>query len=111
MAGIGICSNTEERCGLSFASPRLSRLFGLLRTIQHRRNSGVNADELLHHLNEYVDFYQQGEACLHCGGVLVLATRPTSLLLDGSPERTQVERQNQVLQAGYDLESMGILKF
>jgi hypothetical protein len=110
MAGFGICSSNEKRCGLSYESPRVSRLFGLIRTIHQRRSSGNNADDLLPHLTGFVDFFQEGISCRQCGGDLVLVTKATAGLPEGNPERNQAEQQNEALQAGYEMQGFGILR-
>ncbi len=109
MPDFGVCSSNEERCGLSFESYTLNRLFGIIAAIEERTLSGGNADELTPHLSEFIRFFQTGAFCSQCSSPLVCVTQPTAGLAADSEERRRRVRSNQVLGAGYKLRAMGVL--
>src|SRR3989442_10547787 len=89
MPDFGVCSSNEERCGLSFESYTLNRLFGIIAAIEERTLSGGNADELTPHLSEFIRFFQTGAFCSQCSSPLVCVTQPTAgLAADRSEEHT-----------------------
>ena len=109
MPDFGVCSSNEERCGLSFESHTLNRLFGTIAAIEARRRSGGNADELTPHLSEFIRFFQTGAFCSQCTSPLVRVTQPTAGLAADNEERRRRVRLNKVLDAGYKLQAMGVL--
>src|SRR2546425_5909355 len=88
MPDFGVCSSNEERCGLSFESHTLNRLFGVIAAIEERTLSGGNADELTPHLSEFIRFFQTGAFCSQCSSPLVCVTQPTAGLAADS-ERSE----------------------
>ncbi len=109
MPDFGVCSSNEERCGLSFESYTLNRLFNIIAAIQARTLSGGNADELTPHLSEFIRFFQTGAFCSQCTSPLVRVTQSTAGLAADNEERRRRIRLNQVLDAGYKLQAMGVL--
>src|SRR5579883_317556 len=111
MTTYGVCPSSEERCGLSFESARIDRLFELLRVIQARSLAGGNSRELLPHLRQFVTFFQSSDSCGHCGQPLSFITQPTAGLDPDSAEYRHTRRVNELLDKIPVLQNLGILDF
>jgi hypothetical protein len=108
MHTFGVCCNTKG-CDLSYISDKLTPLFDLLRAINGRRNEGRDIDELLPQLDRFERFFQEGHACLHCGGSLIQMTQPTAGLVAGSEDYKRAVRANLVMEALSSLQGLGKL--
>lgn len=107
MAGYGICTSTEERCGLSAFSPNTDQLIQRVRVIQEHGKTGHDVTRLVEHLGAYRQLYQTGTTCAQCGGGLFLLTQPTANL--NEQEARTVEHLNSMLMLADTLVAMGVL--
>lgn len=110
MADFGVCTSSEERCGLSYQSLALNRLPDLIGVIQRRRLDGRDADELLPQLNRFLRFFQEGSFCSECKGPLIKTVRPTVHLKRDSQEYQEATRANEMIEAMYQLQALGKLE-
>ena len=104
----GVCASGQ--CELSSQSQELTTLFELIATIDRRGQEGRPLDNLDTLLQRYARFFQPARSvfCAMCGRPLILNTQPTLAIVDQN-EKTIIERTNQLLGAGFRLQSMGIL--
>jgi hypothetical protein len=104
----GLCSGSEERCGLSFESHGLTPLFDIIRVIEARRLEGHKADNLVERLHGYLKFFQDGQFCSNCSSKIT-TTQPTAQLNSGSEEYRRAVRANQALDARDRLQALRVL--
>jgi hypothetical protein len=108
--GIGVCRSKEERCGLSFESHALTKMYQLIHTIQARTLSGGDAHELKPQLSEFLVFFQRGDSCSQCGNPLERSKLATAGI-DDVAEYNRKLNLNRILEAADKLQAMGVLPF
>jgi hypothetical protein len=109
MPDFGVCTSSEERCGLSYESFGLSLLPELIRVIQQHRLEGRDADKLLLQLNRFVRFFQEGTFCSDCEAPLIKTVHPTAHLVRDTQEYKQTTRANEMIEAMHQLQALGKL--
>jgi hypothetical protein len=109
MPDYGICSSSEERCGLSYQSHGLSRLPELIRVIEQRRLEGKDANALVQQLGAFMRFFQDRDFCSECGAVLIKMTYPTAKLVPGSEEYRRTTKANEMIDAMHRLQALRVL--
>ena len=105
---IGVCSSQEERCGLSFESHSLTRMYQLIHTIQARTMSGGDAHDLKPQLSQFLLFFQSGDSCSQCGSPLERFKQKTAGI-DEVAEYNRKLKLNQILEAADKLQAMGVV--
>jgi hypothetical protein len=107
MAGFGVCEN--EECELSYNRPALKGLFERIVVVEARERRYANATDILPYLKHFEQFFQSSEICSKCGKFLYRVTQPTAGLQAGSTEHIRRTHLNDLLNAGYKLQSWGVL--
>jgi len=111
MPAFGVCSSPAEKCSLSFDRPALGALFRRIEALDRHRAAGSDADVEIPFLKPFLEFFQSGVSCSRCKGLLAVGTQPTAGIAGNSDEYRRTVKLNRVLEAGYRLQSLGILPF
>jgi len=99
MPDVGVCGGNPNDCRLSFMNRDLDGLLNRL------RDEGPNIATL----RPFATFFQADPICAECGQATVRLTQPTAGLATEGEEYMRLTRLNQLLEAGYRLQEMGVL--
>jgi hypothetical protein len=109
VADFGLCTSSQDRCGLSVENHALDRLLRLLQTLEAKRLAGSNADVEVPIIAHFREFFQTDVNCQNCGSLLARVTQPTSGLPREGEEYIRRSRMNQIFDAGYKMQAEGII--
>jgi hypothetical protein len=99
LPAFGVCGNDAIHCRFSFENPNLKGLI-------NRLGSGKHDAAIL---QPFKHFFQIDGACRGCNAPVIRDIQPTEGLSQESAAYKKLVRLNQVLEAGYRLQALGVL--
>jgi hypothetical protein len=109
MPDFGVCVSNPDQCELSCERPALEDLPRRIGAVEQMQKIGSDIQAQVPHLTHFNPFFQAGAFCSKCSGRLALVTQPTEGLPANSDERRRTVKANQLLEAGYRLQALGVL--
>ncbi len=102
----GVCSN--PRCRVSSLRPELDKLYGLLDEIDLAIQHQESFDSMLPPVEVFVPYFQNAEACVHCGKPVERNRRSVTGITDPE-EKARIELTNEALHGLRELQALGVL--
>jgi len=109
VADFGVCENQD--CELSYHRQILKVLFDRIGAINNTEARQADISGMLPFLKHFESFFQFKIECSRCGRFLYRVIQPTVDLQSESEEYLRRSKLNDLLKAGYQLQTWGVLPF
>jgi hypothetical protein len=110
MPNFVVCINHRDNCELSCERPSLDDLPHRMAVVEAQESRGIDNQLAKASLKHFLPFFQTGPRCSKCDSPLGFVTQPTAGLPVNSDERRRIGSMNRLLDAGYKLQAMGIIR-